>query len=181
MPVAKTTKRKIDTTTRRAKGNWNNKPYESRKGIMMHYDASASDAGAVEFLLRSPACKASYNKLILDDGTVVDIAPDTARAWHAGNCRPSSGVLPYKDANSAFYGVAFAATYGSAITEVQFAAAVRVLVAYMRNHKWTDVERHITDHAAEAWPRGRKVDIGGLKGASLESLRAAVHTLLTTG
>lgn len=178
MVPAKTATRAINTTKRRAKGNWNTL-YESRKGICLHFDASASDAGAVEFLLRDPACKTSYNKLILDDGTVVEVAPDHARAWHAGVCRPSEQVPTYKDANSAFYGVAFAAREKDVVTPEQFQAAVRLLTQYMRKHGWTDVQRHITDHAAEAWPRGRKTDIRGLEGASLETIRAAVRKALS--
>lgn len=178
MAPTKTAARKINTITRRAKGNWNTL-YERRKGVCLHFDASASDAGAVEFLLRDPACKTSYNKLILDDGTVVEIAPDHARAWHAGVCRPSEHVPTYKDANSAFYGVAFAARGKDVVTQAQFRTAVRVVTQYMRQHGWTDVQRHITDHATEAWPRGRKTDIRGLEGASLETIRAAVRTALS--
>jgi N-acetyl-anhydromuramyl-L-alanine amidase AmpD len=168
------TTRKIDVVTRRKDlNNWN-RLRESRVGIMLHFDASASDAGAVEWLLRNPDCKVSYNRLVLDDGTEVVIAPDNARAWHAGACRPSAKVPPYTDANSAFYGLAFTARAGDIITDKQRITAVAIAAMWMKRHGWTDVERHITDHAAEAWPRGRKTDIGGLKGLVLDDFRKAV-------
>ena len=75
---------------------------EKRKGCMIHYDGSGSDLGAVQWFA-DPRCKVSYNLLGLDDGSYVRIAPDHARAWHAGRCRPSDpDRLHYGDANSAF-------------------------------------------------------------------------------
>jgi N-acetyl-anhydromuramyl-L-alanine amidase AmpD len=170
--------RKIDVITRRKDlNNWN-RLREPRVGIMLHFDASANDAGAVDWLLRHPDCKVSYNRLVLDDGTEVVIAPDTARAWHAGSCKASDGVLGYTDANSAFYGLAFAARGGDTVTSQQLATAAAIAAMWMFQNGWTDVERHITDHAAEAWPRGRKTDIRGLKGVTLESFRKEVKRLL---
>lgn len=160
-----------------AKGPWG-KPTEPRTGIMLHYDASLSDEGAWRWLLKDPRCKVSYNRLVLDDGTDVLVAPENSRAYHAGVCRPSANVPLYKDANSAFYGLAFAATAGDTITDKQLVTAAAIAATWMRRHNWTDVERHITDHAAEAWPRGRKTDIGGLKGVTLAEFRAYVKTLL---
>ena len=134
---------------------------EPRLGVMLHYDGSASDAGAIAWLTRDPRCAVSYTRLITDDGQSIPVAPDDARAWHAGACRPSSSALPYTDATSAFYGLAFAARSGDTITEAQLRAMVREIRRYFGEHDWplTDGWR-ITDHAAEAWPRGRKVDIG---------------------
>lgn len=173
-------KRALNTTKRRADPRWNDLR-EPRKGIMLHYDASGSDAGAVQFLLRDPDCKVSYNQLILDDGEVVEVVPDDGRAWHAGVCKPSATVPKYKDANSAFYGLAFASKPGDRVFPEQVAAAVQVAVRWMKRHKWTDVNRHITDHAAEAWPRGRKQDINGLLGITLEEFRSAVAAALVYG
>lgn len=164
--------KKIDTTTRRKElGNWN-KLVGKRIGVMAHYDASSSDAGAVEWMLRDPACHVSYTYLILDDGTVVSVAPENARAWHAGVCKPSDPVnMDYKDANSAFYGIAVAAGSKDTATPAQRAAFADLCARLMRKHKWTEPWR-ITSHALEAWPRGRKVDIG--KVYPLEELRADV-------
>jgi len=134
---------------------------EPRVGVMLHYDGSASDAGAVAWLTRDPAARVSYTLLVLDDGQVVTVAPIDARAWHAGTCRPSSSALQYSDANSAFYGVALAARPGDTLTDAQVDAlgvAVRRLFA---SEGWPLVESwRLTDHAQEAWPRGRKVDLG---------------------
>ena len=61
---------------------------EKRIGVMPHYDGSGSDRGAIQWFA-DERCKVSYNLLVLDDGSYVRIAPDSARAWHAGRCRPS--------------------------------------------------------------------------------------------
>lgn len=174
MPPAK----KIDTTTRRVDlGNWN-KRHEPRIGVMLHYDASASDAGAVAWMLRDPACKVSYNWLILDDGTVVPVAPADARAWHAGVCKASNPAqMFYKDANSAFYGIAVAAGSKDLATPAQRAAVAKLCAKLMRTHRWADDWR-LTSHALEAWPRGRKADIG--KVYPIEEIRADVMALLKT-
>jgi N-acetyl-anhydromuramyl-L-alanine amidase AmpD len=143
----------------------------SRVGIMLHYDASASDKGAVAWLTKDPRCTVSYTKLVLDDGLVVDIAPDDARAWHAGDCRPSRDELRYRDANSAFYGIALAARHGDRCTPEAFDAVAQLCTGYMRAHGWTEDWR-ITTHKAEAWPRGRKVDPDGV--LDVAEVRAAV-------
>lgn len=141
--------------------NWG-KLREPRRGIMLHYDGSASDAGAVAWLTKDPRCAVSYTSLVTDDGQVVPIAPLDARAWHAGVCHPSMpDLMPYTDANSAFYGVSLAARAGDVVTTAQYTALVRHCVRLFHEHDWPVTELwRITDHAVEAWPRGRKVDIG---------------------
>lgn len=153
--------------------NWG-KLREQRQGVMLHYDGSASDAGAVTWITKDPRCAVSYTTLITDDGQVIPIAPRDARAWHAGVCRPSDAErMPYADANSAFYGVALAARSGDIVLPAQYAAVVAHCVTLFHEHDWTADELwRITDHAGEAWPRGRKVDIG-------RSLRLADGSQLT--
>ena len=151
--------------------------YEPRAGVMLHYDESGNDDGAVEWLLFDPRCKVSYNWLILDDGTVRDVAPVEARAWHAGVCRPSEGAPHYKDANSAFYGIAVAAKHTQVATPAQFAMVVTLCRTLFSKHGWplTDTYR-IVSHRTEAWPRGRKDDPDGAHGVVLdvEAVRKAV-------
>ena len=139
--------------------NWG-KLREARVGVCLHFDASASDAGAVNWLTKDPRCKVSYHRLVTDDGQGVKVAPDDARAWHMGTCRPSS-AFRYKDANSALYGLAFAAKSGDTLTYDQVKMAVRIVRVWFSDEDWplSEVWR-VTDHQAEAWPRGRKVDIG---------------------
>ena len=92
---------------------------EDRQGICLHYDGSGSDRGSVQWFA-DERCKVSYNLLVLDDGSYVRIAPDTARAWHAGRCRPSDpSRLHYGDANSAFYGIAIASSGKHDVTPLQ--------------------------------------------------------------
>lgn len=149
---------------------------ESRHGIMLHYDASGSDDGAVEWLLFDRRCKVSYNWLILDDGTVRDICPPDKRAWHAGVCKPSDPRLAYKDANSAFYGIAVAAKPGDVATEKQFNAVVSLVYALVLRHTWKGELWRIVPHRTEAWPRGRKDDPDGKSGVvlSVDTVRAAI-------
>ena len=160
-------------------GNWNALRGE-RKGVMLHYDDSSSDASGVEWLTRDPACKVSYNDLILDNGTEVSIAPRAARAWHAGVCEPSSDAWVYDDANSAFYGVAVAAKAGDTVSPAQHAAVVAYCVRRFGEHGWAaDDTWRITSHDLEAAPRGRKVDVGtGLQGLTLQTVRAGVRAAL---
>jgi hypothetical protein len=133
---------------------------EKRIGIMLHYDASANDAGAVQWLKHDPRCQVSYTDIVLDNGTVISIAPRNRRAWHAGVCRSSDPRLVYKDANSAFYGIAIAATAGDTATLAQKQAVDRVCEEIFAAEGWnvcSDAWR-IVGHDTEAWPRGRKND-----------------------
>lgn len=138
---------------------------ERRVGVMLHWDASGSDVGAVAYLRWHPACRVSYTVLVLDDGTLERIAPDDARAWHAGSCTPSDPArLPYRDANSAFYGLSFAARPGDVVRREQLEAAVRQVGAWFAGEGWHPREWHrITDHYTETrLPSGshRKADLG---------------------
>ena len=135
---------------------------EPRIGILLHYDASVNDRAALAWLRDDPRCKVSYNLLIWDDGQVHEIAPPSKRAWHAGVCKPSEPRLAYRDANSAFYGVAIAATDGDVATPKQFAAVVAECARYFLMHDWgRDELWRIVGHDTEAWPRGRKHDPKG--------------------
>lgn len=150
---------------------------EPRVGVMLHFDGSASDRGAVQWLKHDPRCKVSYHYLVLDDGPAVEIAPLPARAWHAGVCRSSDATrLPYLDANSAFYGLCVAARPGDTITLGQRDVLVGLCVAMFQREGWplSDTWR-IVEHASEAHPRGRKVDLGQhLVGLTLADVRTRV-------
>lgn len=141
---------------------WGSKIYEPRQGIILHYDASSNDAGAVAWF-SDPRCEVSYQFLVTDDGVAHRIAPDDARAYHAGVCQRSKDAPQYKDANSAFYGVSLAATAGDTCTPAAFRTVVRLCVGYFHKHGWGAAEvNRITSHSAEAWPRGRKHDPDGV-------------------
>lgn len=160
---------------------WGPKVFEPRIGCLLHFDASQNDKGAVAWFT-DPRCEVSYQFLVTDDGIAHRIAPDDARAYHAGVCRPSKDVPRYKDANSAFYGIAIAATDGDVCTPEQFRTVVRLCVQYFHKHQWgaKDVQR-ITGHSAEAWPRGRKHDPEGTNGVlSVEAVRKDVAQTLTS-
>src|SRR3990167_6545186 len=134
---------------------WGNRNFEPRQGCMLHFDASASDQGAMAWMLNDPRCKVSYHWLVLDNGAQLTVAPMAARAWHAGVCRPSSTSFTYKDANSAFYGIAIAATDGDVATPAQRLAVARLTAGLFKLNRWDrrlELWR-ITGHENECWPR----------------------------
>lgn len=152
----------VDVSRRPGLCNWN-ALREGRQGVALHYDGSLSDTGAIAYMMRDPKCKVSYNWEALDEGTIIDIAPWNARAWAMGECRPSDRRFTYRDANSAFYSIALAAKPGDVVKPAQAKSVIELVRAIFRFHRWTadDIWR-LTDHAREAWPRGRKVDLEDL-------------------
>lgn len=143
-------------------GQYSSTLREKRLGVMIHFDGSVSDAGARSWFA-DPRCAVSYQDLVLDDGTVVQIAPTSARAWHAGACRSSDPErLPYRDANSAFYGIAAATDDRYQVTALQMLAIAYRTRWYFAAEGWDPRETwRIVGHDTEAWPRGRKFDPTG--------------------
>lgn len=137
---------------------------------MLHYDASSSDVSSVIWFT-DPACKVSYNWLVMDTGNVIPIAPDDARAWHAGCCKTDDPRLPYKDANSAFYGIALAATAGDTATREAKRSLAALCLHCFAIEGWdvTEVWRIVSHRSqavycpghAKAGQRGRKNDPEG--------------------
>lgn len=139
--------------------SWGRQPGGARQGILLHYDASRSDKGAVAWLEDDARAEVSYHYLILDSGDVLQIAPPGTRAYHAGVCKPSRKEFTYSDGNNAFYGVAIAATDGEHATPEQVEAVVQLCHYLYWLEGWNVADTwRITGHDAEAWPRGRKVD-----------------------
>jgi len=143
---------------------------EKRIGVMIHYDASGTDAGAMAWFAHKD-CKVSYHYLVLDDGGYVTIAPLDKRAWHAGVCKPSDPKLVYTDGNSAFYGIAAATNDRVDITPLQLLTIAWLTRKLFAREGWptTDLWR-ITGHReeavyktghAKAGQRGRKSDPQG--------------------
>lgn len=137
---------------------------EPRLGIMLHYSGEAKqvDSALIHWMRYGADCRVSYNWIVCDDGLEEEIAPPTARAWHAGVCRPGSAVYTYQDANSAFYGMAIATGPGAPVTQFAFRTIVRLCRQLFKQHGWDPHETwRITGHHLEAWPRGRKIDPRG--------------------
>lgn len=180
-----TTMEAIPTPYTKARPNFNDLR-EARIGIMLHYDASTGSDGSALSWFSDPACQVSYNILVGDDGKAWSIAPEDKRAWHAGLCRSSNPAqLPYKDANSAFYGISWAG--GGKSTDRCPVAAVASIAAHctrlFRKYGWKANETwRIVGHRTEAWPRGRKADPEGLNLArpilSTDDVRKRVAVLL---
>lgn len=135
---------------------------EPRIGVMLHFDASGSDASALAWF-RDPRCKVSYNVLALDDGSWGQVAPDDKRAWHAGVCRPSDARLTYADANSAFYGLAATTNTVFQVTAPQLLTIAWKTAQWFKKHGWNPLTEswRIVGHETEAHPRGRKLDPSG--------------------
>lgn len=141
--------------------NWNDLK-GPRLGIALHYTAGSYE-GSVAWC-KDPASQVSYQWILAQDGRSEVIAPWNKRAWHMGVCRSSDARLVYTDANSAFEGLALAATDGDVITP----GALCVLLDMLRNrfaaNGWPLSESwRIVGHDSEAWPRGRKSDPRGTK------------------
>ncbi len=134
----------------------------TRQGVMIHYDASKSDVGAVAWLEDDERVRVSYHFLVLDDGRILQIAPTNARAWHAGVCKPSRKEFTYSDGNNAFYGVSIAATDGEVATLAQLNSVAGLCHYLFWLEGWNEQDTwRITGHNAEAFPRGRKSDPEG--------------------
>lgn len=134
---------------------------EPRMGVMVHYDGSTNDDAGLAWF-SDPACAVSYQVEVTDEGRWAQIAPDSARAWHAGACRSSDPRLPYKDANSAFYGISALTDDKYQVTTAQLLTMAWKIRMYFRVHRWDPSETwRIVGHDTEAWPRGRKADPTG--------------------
>lgn len=136
------------------------RPVGARRGIMLHFDDSSNDRSA-EAWFHDPACHVSYNRLYLDDGSVVQITPSMeSAAWHAGVCLT-------KNANRVYYGLSAATDTKTPATTKQLEAIAHDCAALFALNKWpaADVTRRIVGHEDEACfdngKLGRKIDPTG--------------------
>jgi hypothetical protein len=115
-----------------------------REGVMLHYDDSTRDDWAVAWF-DDPRCHNGYTWLVLDDGSVVELADPAQRTPHAGPC-----LTP--NANSAFYGISAATNGVVPATTAQLAAMALTCIALFRFHGWNaeEVLMRIQGHDAQA-------------------------------
>lgn len=137
------------------------RPVGARRGIMIHFDDSSSDASAEEWF-RDPRCHVSYNRLYLDTGDVVQITPTMEHAaWHAGVC-----LTP--NANRVFYGLSAATDTKTPVTARQLEAIAHDCAALFLLNRWpaAEVTTRLIGHEDEACfsngKLGRKIDPTGL-------------------
>jgi N-acetyl-anhydromuramyl-L-alanine amidase AmpD len=95
---------------------------------MLHYDDSTRDDWAVAWF-NDPGCKNGYTWLVLDDGTVVELADPAKRTPHAGACS-----VP--NANSRFYGISVATNGLVCATTEQESAVIATCAGLFRHHGW---------------------------------------------
>lgn len=150
---------------------FHNELKEERQGVMLHYDGSSTDEGALSWLQDSRS-RVSYHYLILRDGSWASFAPLNKRAWHAGYCKPSDDRFTYSDGNSAFYGVSIASGPGEVATVGQILTTAFLVRSLYKIKKWYPKEEawRLVSHASEAvygpnhpksGERGRKIDPEG--------------------
>lgn len=144
-----------------SKNCYDKRPIGARQAVMLHFDDSSDDHSAEEWF-HDPKCHVSYNRLVLDDGSVVQITPTMEHAaWHAGVCLTAN-------ANRAFYGIAAATDTSTPVTAKQLEAIAHDCAALFAMNKWpaADVTKRIVGHEDEAcFPNGklgRKIDPTGL-------------------
>lgn len=108
-------------------------PYSARHGIMLHFDASRTDQGAINWF-DDPEFLLSYNRAYTDNGRRIRLAPTIEhRAYHAGKCR--SDALVHDNANSSFYGLCVTAGDGQITTTEQFTAICVDAAVIVRYHQ----------------------------------------------
>ncbi len=120
-----------------------------RLGVMLHYDDSASDAGALAWF-KDARCRNGYTWLVLDDGEVVELADPAKRTPHAGVCRTPN-------ANSVFYGIAAATDGATPATAEQVKSIVRLCAFVGRKHGWAGSGEAGVDTAWD-WIRGHDAE-----------------------
>lgn len=115
-----------------------------RRGVMLHYDDSKRDDWALAWYL-DPRCKNGYTWLVLDDGSLIELADPAMRTPHAGPC-----LVPR--ANSAFYGMSAATNGLVPATLLQLQTIVRVCVTLFQYHGWSaaQVGDRIVGHDEQA-------------------------------
>jgi N-acetyl-anhydromuramyl-L-alanine amidase AmpD len=174
----------VPSRTLNSKNCYPARPVGARRGIMLHFDDSSEDKWAVQWFT-DPACKVSYNRLYLDDGSVVQITPSIeSAAWHAGVCKT-------QNANRAYYGLAAATNAKVPVTDKQFESIAHDCAALFHLNGWRagDVTWRVVGHEDEACfangKLGRKADPTGLdKSApilSTDAVRERVVELLSHG
>ena len=129
------------------------KPDRPVRLIVLHADASASEAGTLAWF-QNPTSKVSYHVLIGRDGTAYRVVPDDRTAWHAGRSSHPA-CLDRNSVNSESLGLSFANRHDGhePITDAQRATAHGILAAW-RTAFPTIVA--VTTHAQVA--PGRKTD-----------------------
>jgi N-acetyl-anhydromuramyl-L-alanine amidase AmpD len=134
--------------------NWG-KLTEKRVGVLLHYDASSSDASAIRWFTH-PDSRVSYTWLVMDSGNVIPIAPQDKRAWHAGCCASDDPRLVYRDANSAFFGIALAATAGETATREAKRSIAMMCLHCFAVEGWpiTEVWRIVSHRSQAVYCRG---------------------------
>lgn len=135
-------------------------PLAQRVGIMLHFDDSSSDAGALAWF-RDPAFRLSYNRAYRDDGTRIRITPSIHHAaYHAGICLVEPGLpvgttaggFKYGGANTGYFGLAVTCNTRDTVTDAQFDALTADIAMICRICAWgpADVERRVVGHHEKA-------------------------------
>lgn len=98
--------------------------------VVLHYTAMPSCAEALERLC-DPLAEVSAHYLIDEDGTVLSLVDEAARAWHAG----AGEWLGAGDVNSRSIGIELANTGHEPFAEPQMVALERLLAGVLSRHR----------------------------------------------
>ncbi|SFP05585.1 N-acetylmuramoyl-L-alanine amidase [Tranquillimonas alkanivorans] len=119
--------------------------------VVIHYTAMASAEAAVRRLC-APEAEVSAHYLVAEDGTVVRMVDEDARAWHAG----AGAWGEVSDVNSRSIGIELANDAASPFPEAQMAALEALLQGIMG--RWHVSPCRVIGHSDTA--PGRKIDPG---------------------
>jgi N-acetylmuramoyl-L-alanine amidase len=126
--------------------------------IVLHADAAKNATGTITWI-QNPASGVSYHFLVDRDGTIYRLVQDERKAWHAGK----SAWEDVTDVNPVSLGVSFSnEQLGEAFTGKALDAGAQLCAELCKIHAIPVDATHITTHAIDARPQGRKTDPGKL-------------------
>lgn len=136
--------------------NRNKRPAVPLRAIIIHDTGGSTLAGAVSWCL-NPASNVSYHYIVDLDGSIVQLVPESERAWHAG--RAAYPGEDESDVNGTSIGVAMVNDGAKPYPDAQVRATAELCSAILlRNWGFSLEPERIFGHAAVAIPKGRKND-----------------------
>jgi N-acetyl-anhydromuramyl-L-alanine amidase AmpD len=131
-----------------------------RRFIVLHGSGKYPSATAANELayLQTPRIRVSYHVYATKAGTLHQLVPFPARAWHAGSSRWQAGGVHYRNLNDLSIGIAFEST--NALDEVYPPEQVAAVFELARNlmRAFDIPPEHVLTHKEVSDPQGRKVD-----------------------
>ncbi len=125
-------------------------------GLILHDTGPGRLEGVLSWLC-DPKSQVSYHYVVSRSGSIYQLVPDEARAWHAG--RAIWHGLP-ADVNGLSIGVALHSSGADeelfGYMEAQISACIKLVKSLVETYQIPVYD--VCGHRDVAWPRGRKVD-----------------------